>query len=172
MENKGHYNPLGIQIEGYIRKEYESSVEALKQATSLEQSLVLIATMFECLGKSCTEPGRGRVVDWMEEMIGAYRTLGEIFNDAYSSDYSKIQELSQKYPELLNFNGDTNEEKIEQGLKYLLEIKTVLEEYEINNEKELETKLERLNSLEEDPKNIEYLEELKRKVERAEDNFS
>ena len=80
MEFKTTYNPLGMQIEGYIRKEYENNFQNLRQANSLEQSLESIRVMFKCLGKS--RPERGKGVDWTRDMVEAYRTLGEIFNSA------------------------------------------------------------------------------------------
>jgi len=95
MVFRGTYNPLGMQIEGSIRREYENTFKKLKQANSLEESLESIKVMFEYLGKS--RPNRGKRVDWSRDMIEAYRTLGKMFGSVYSEfEAKKLKRLEKK----------------------------------------------------------------------------
>lgn len=176
MEFKATYNPLGMQIEGDIRKEYENNLQNLKQANSLEESLESIRVMFKYLGKSHPQHGKG--VDWTRDMVEAYRTLGEIFNSACSELESQayntdIERLAENYENLLdNFDENNFEDydKIDKALEHLTKLNEVLAEYDLTAA-ELGPKLERLNELEETQENIEELEELKRKMKEIEDNF-
>ncbi len=92
MEFEGNYNPLGMQIEGHLRKKYEDAFESLKQAYSYKEDLEFIANMFEVLGKS--RPDKQRGVDWAKDVIEAYRTVGKMFIEAYTK-YTKPQENSE-----------------------------------------------------------------------------
>lgn len=94
MEFKGTYNPLGMQIEENIREAYENIFKELKQTNSLEESLELIKVMFEYLGKSRSEQGKG--VDWARDIVEAYRTLGKIFEGVYSELETKLKKLEKE----------------------------------------------------------------------------
>lgn len=109
MELKGTYNPLGMQIEENIRKEYENTFKKLKQANSIEESLELIRVMFEYLGKSRSKQEKG--ADWARDVIEAYRTLGEIFEGVYSELETKLkssekEESSENLSELEELQKD------------------------------------------------------------------
>jgi len=109
MELKGTYNPLGMQIEENIRKEYENTFEELKQTNSLEESLESIRVMFKYLGKS--RPKQGKRADWARDIIEAYRTLGKIFESAYFELETKLkssekEESSENLSELEELQKD------------------------------------------------------------------
>ena len=168
MELGGAYNPIGIKIEGNIRKEYENAFKKLTQANSLEESLESVGIIFKSLEKS--KPNKEEGMDWARDMIQAYRTLGKMFHHVYFElEYG--EEEKKNYLKLLDFDGTTDEENIKQALEYLLDVKRILREYNIVDREELETKLERLIELEESQENTEKLEKLKRKVEEFENNF-
>ncbi len=170
MEIKENYNPLGMQIEGEIRKAYEDAFNGLKQVDSYQGGLEFIANMFEALGKS--KPNRGNGIEWAGDVIPAYRNLGKIIrqisqlNLSLGADWEYLENLGK----LLEEYGDGTKEELEEALKVknllynykiekddiesLSEIKKVLEKYGIEgakvlddslrNEENLQGKLEKL----------------------------
>jgi len=134
MGIEGNYSPLGTQIEGEIKKAYEDAFNGLKQVNSYQGGLELIAIMFEALGKS--KPDRGKGIEWAEDLIPAYRNLGGIIkqmsqlNLSLGADWEYLENLGK----LLEEYGDGTEEELEEALK----VKNLLHDYKIEKD-EIET---------------------------------
>ncbi len=155
MEFEENYNPLGMQIEGNIRKQYEDAFENLKKTNSYIEDLELIANMFEALGKS--KPSRGKGIEWAGDLIPVYRNLGKIIKQISPNLSDRKTEEDWEYLEnlgkLLREYGDGTEEELEEALK----VKNLLHEYKIKKE-EIEKLFRFENVLEK--YDIEYADEL------------
>ncbi len=86
---------LGMQIEGYVKKEYEDAFEDLEQSGSYSKSLEYMENMFKALEKSRPRIGRG--IDWAQDIIKAYRTTGKLFIEIYGNYKGKLKEPWKKF---------------------------------------------------------------------------
>jgi len=177
MEIKGNHNPLGMQIEGKIRKTYRDAFNILKQVNSYQAALESIANMFDALGKS--RPDKGRGIEWARDVIPAYRNLGNVIKQISQSNLSMGEdwEYLENLGELLEEYGNDTADKLEE-LEEVLQIKNILYNYKIKKDE-----IEELSKIKKvlEKYGIEYADELDKslgneenlqnKLENLEDNF-
>ncbi len=95
---------LGYEIEGSLKEEYKKNLEELNRENNSKGCLDKICSMFEVLGKSHPDEGKG--LSWARDMIEAYRNTADILEEFKESSEknSVINENLER--DLENFEGN------------------------------------------------------------------
>ncbi len=139
MGDEGDYTFPGIQVEGSIRKAYETAIKDLRKAVTPEGGLEIVARVFDTLKGSRPDSERG--IEWAQDIIEAYRNLGKAIAD-FQQKYEP-RGTSSKYEKLLSdFDGETSADRLNNALTFFEEIEEMINKYGIVDKKDLKERLE------------------------------